>query len=70
MSAQDIEVKKFELLEKDKTAVTSPRKDINGTLCGLVKVLVKEKDLSFQGNIIGEVEGTGTEYYVYLADLQ
>lgn len=65
--AQDIEVKKLELLAKDQTAVTSPRKDINGTLCGLVKVLVKEKDLSFQGNIIGEVEGTGTEYYVYLA---
>jgi hypothetical protein len=38
MYAQDIEVKKFELLEKDQTAVTSPRKDINGNICGLVKV--------------------------------
>lgn len=37
--AQDIEVKKFELLEKDQTAVTNPRKDINGNTCGLVKVL-------------------------------
>lgn len=65
--SQDIEVKKFELLTKEQTAVTNPRKDINGTLCGLVKVLIKEKDLSFQGNIIGNVEDTGTEYYVYLA---
>ena len=65
--AQDIEVKKFEPLEKDQTAALSPRKDINGTLCGLVRVLVKEKALSFQGNIIGDVESTGTEYYVYLA---
>lgn len=65
--AQDIEVKKFEPMAKDQTATLSPRKDINGTLCGLVKVQVKEKNLSFQGNIIGDVEGTGTEYYVYLA---
>lgn len=67
INAQDIEVKKFELLEKDQTAVTSPRKDINGNACGLVKVRVKETGLLFQGNIIGDVEATGTEHYVYLA---
>ena len=37
-SAQDIEVKKFEPMAKDQTAALSPRKDINGTVCGLVKV--------------------------------
>lgn len=36
--AQDIEVKKFELMAKDQTAALSPRKYINGTVCGLVKV--------------------------------
>ena len=36
--SQDIEVKKFEPMAKDQTAVTSPRKDINGNICGLVKV--------------------------------
>ncbi|MBO4464648.1 MAG: hypothetical protein J5797_10720 [Prevotella sp.] len=40
--AQDIEVKKFEPLEKDQTAVLSARKDLNGNTCGLVKVLLKE----------------------------
>lgn len=44
--------------------MTSPRKDINGIMYGLLKVLVKEKDLMFQGNIIGDVEATCTEYYV------
>lgn len=65
--AQDIEVKKFEPMEKDQTAALSPRKDINGTVCGLVKVQLKETGLLFQGNIVGDVEATGTEYYVYLA---
>lgn len=65
--AQDIEVKKFEPMAKDQTATLSPRKDINGTVCGLVKVLLKETGVIFQGNIIGDVETTGTEYNVYLA---
>lgn len=36
--SQDIEMKKFEPMAKDQTATLSPRKDINETVCGLVKV--------------------------------
>ena len=64
--AQDIEVKKFEPLEKDQTATLNPRKDINGTVCGLVKVLLKEPGAEFEGNVMGEVQFTGSEYLVYL----
>lgn len=64
--AQDIEVKKFEPLEKDQTAVTSPRKDINGNACGLVKVALKEPGAEFEGNVMGDVQFTGKEYLVYL----
>jgi len=64
--AQDIEVKKFEPLEKDQTAVTSPRKDINGNSCGLVKVALKEAGAEFEGNVMGDVQFTGSEYLVYL----
>ena len=64
--AQDIEVKKFEPLEKDQTAVTSPRKDINGTACGLVKVALKEPGAEFEGNVMGDVQFTGSEYLVYM----
>ena len=66
LSAQDIEVKKFELLEKDQTAMTSPRKDINGNACGLVKVALKEAGAEFEGNVMGDVQFTGSEYLVYL----
>lgn len=64
--AQDIEVKKFEPLEKDQTAVTSPRKDINGNACGLVKVALKEPGAEFEGNVMGDVQFTGSEYLVYM----
>ena len=64
--AQDIEVKKFELLEKDQTAALSPRKDINGVTCGLVKVLLKEPGAEFEGSVMGDVQFTGKEYLVYL----
>ncbi len=40
--SQEIEVKKFEPMEKDQTATLSPRKDINGVTCGLVKIAMKE----------------------------
>jgi len=64
--SQDIEVKKFELLEKDQTAALSPRKDINGVTCGLVKVALKEPGAEFEGSVMGDVQFTGKEYLVYL----
>ena len=64
--AQDIEVKKFEPMEKDQTAAVSPRKDINGTVCGLVKVALKEPGAEFEGNVMGDVQFTGSEYLVYM----
>ena len=66
LNAQDIEVKKFEPIEKDQTAALSPRKDINGTVCGLVKVALKEPGAEFEGNVMGDVQFTGSEYLVYL----
>jgi hypothetical protein len=64
--AQDIEVKKFGPLENDQTAVTSPRKDINGNTCGLVKVALKEAGAEFEGSVMGDVQFNGSEYLVYL----
>lgn len=64
--SQDIEVKRFELLDKDHTAVMSPRKDLNGIMCGLVKVALKEPGAEFEGNVMGDVQFTGKEYLVYL----
>ena len=50
-TAQDIEVKKFEVLENDQTAVLNPRKDINGVNCGLVRVALNESGAEFEGSM-------------------
>lgn len=41
--------------------------DSNGHPCGLVKVLATISDLTFDGDIVGEVENKMNEYHVYLA---
>ena len=64
--AQDIEVKRFEPLEKDQTAALNPRKDINGNACSLVRVALKEPGAEFEGSVMGDVQFTGKEYLVYL----
>lgn len=64
---QDIEVKKFEPLEKDQTAALSPRNDINDVTCGLIKVQIEEEGVEFEGNIIGDVASHSSEYWVYLS---
>ena len=66
--AQDIEVKKFELMEKDQTAVMSPRKDINGNDCALIIVRTLKKGMEFEGWVVGDVEYKDDAYYVYMAN--
>ncbi len=44
------------------------RKDLNGNICALLKVMVTKKGLSFEGNVIGSVEQkNGNQYWVYLS---
>lgn len=64
--AQNLEVKQFEIVEKDKTATLNPRKGSDGVACGLVKVQLKEPGAEFEGRVIGDVQFTGNEYLVYL----
>ena len=65
--SQDSEVKKFELMAKDQTATLSPRKDINGNACGLLKVSFEKDGMQFEGNIVGDVSHKSLEYCVYLS---
>ena len=44
----------------------APRRDINGNLCGLVRVQLKEEGAQFEGNVMGDVQFTGSEYLVFL----
>ena len=68
ISAQDIEVKKFEPIAKDQAAALSPRKDINGNDCALVMVRTLKKGMEFEGWVIGDVKYNDDAYYVYMAN--
>ena len=65
--AQDIEVKKFVLLEKDQT-VTNYRNDSNGNPCALLLVQSLKEGLEFEGWVVGDVERKDDAYWVYVAN--
>ena len=66
--AQDIEVKKFELMAKEQTATLISRKDINGNDCALVMVRTLKKGLEFEGWIVGDVDYKDDSYWVFIAN--
>ena len=67
LSAQDsLNVKSFELDPTDLTAQQRNVKDGNGDICALVKVQMVDKEVKFEGDIIGQSEQQKNEYYVFL----
>ena len=68
IDAQEMSVKLFEYLPKDLTARTSPRNDLNGKPCAVIRVGIALQGVVFDGNTIGSpVYNTG-EYLVYMPE--
>lgn len=66
--AQELKVKSFVVAEKDLSARTNVRKDLNGNVCALVKVGLTVKDAKFEGYVVGDVKYESGEYWVYMAE--
>lgn len=66
--AQQLEVTSFQKSTADLSAATNTRTDLNGKACGLIKVQAPIQGLSFEGNIVGDVDFKGGEYWVYVSD--
>lgn len=66
--SQEINVLGFYLQTTDLTASTYPRKDLNNKECALIKVVITEPNVTFEGNVIGEVEFKTNEYWVYVSN--
>ena len=66
--SQEINVLGFYLQPTDLTASTYPRKDLNNKECALIKVVITEPNVTFEGNVIGEVEFKTNEYWVYVSN--
>ena len=66
-AAQKVTVESFGEAGMDLTAQKYARKDLNGVKCAVVKVQIVGDGVDFQGNVIGDVEAHGSEYWVYMA---
>ena len=64
--AQKAVVETFEAAPMDVTAQKYARLDKHGEKCALVKVSVVAPNVTFQGNVMGDVQKRGSEYWVYL----
>lgn len=65
---QSFSIVSLESLPTDLTASTQARTDLNGKKCGLVKVQCVLDGINFAGNVIGNIEHTEGEYWVYVTD--
>lgn len=64
--AQGLIVKNFNLVPNDLSASVSPRLDLNGKACALVKVVMQEELSSVEGNVIGDIVRKGRENWLYI----
>ena len=65
VQAQELSVKQMNE-SGESLASQYPRKDLNGSLCALVKVDLTATGATFEGNVISPVEQKSGEYWVYL----
>lgn len=68
LQAQELIVKGMRLDAGDLSANTYERKDLNGTICALVKVQLDTDGAQFEGNVIGDVVNKTGEYWVYMTE--
>lgn len=69
LSAQEIEVKKFEQIENGKTkTVVDIKNDNNGNPCALLIVQSLKEGLEFEGWVVGDSERKDNAYWVFVAN--
>ena len=66
--AQQLNAASFEQDYFDLAAQIESRADLNGKACALVKVQAPVEGLLFEGNIVGDIDFKGGEYWVYLTE--
>lgn len=59
-------ISQFQMREQDLTGRVYGRKDLNGELCAVIKVHVKDTITKANGSVIGELTDNGMEKLIYL----
>lgn len=63
--AQEIKVKSFSM-QMEPMTIPIQRKDNNGNICALVKVIIPDSKAVFEGNLVGRCDYKTSEYWCYL----
>ncbi len=63
--AEEIKIKSFSML-MDPMTTEIQRKDNNGQICALVKVIIPSPQAVFEGNLVGQSDYKTSEYWCYL----
>ena len=68
--SQNLSVSSVKMIQSDSTCFISPRYDLNGNACAVIKVFASSitGSLDFKGNIIGDVKLDGSLYTIYVTD--
>lgn len=68
--SQNLSVSSVKMIQSDSTCFISPRHDLNGNACAVIKVFASSitGSLDFKGNIIGDVKFDGSIYTIYVTD--
>ena len=64
--AQKLQVESFYVVKDDLIARTSPRNDLNGKPCAVIRVGIGLRGVKFAGNVMGEPIYEPGEYLVYM----
>lgn len=64
--AQEMKVKSFQKLERDLTARTQPRLDLNDKPCSVLRIVTSEDSLRLEGNTIGDPVYRKGEILLYM----
>ena len=64
--ADEIRIKSFSM-QMEPMTVEMQRKDNNGEVCALVKVIIPTAQATFEGNLIGRSDYKTSEYWCYLS---
>ena len=68
--SQNLSVSSVKMIRSDSICFKSPRYDLNGNACAVIKVIASNITglLNFKGNIIGDVKIDGASYTFYVTD--
>jgi len=67
LKAQSIKVEDFSIRMTDASASTNVRLGDDQKPCSLLKIVSLNKELKFEGNVVGDVVNKTNEYWVYIA---